>query len=74
MKEVTKESYPESYMVRDLANPNYWYINAMFSYLVGATNSGSSSGDPHITPIFGPTYELPNKVTNYRFCRGMICL
>ena len=70
MKEVTKESYPESYMVRDLVNPNYWYINAMFSYLVGATNSGSSSGDPHITPIFGPTYELPNKVANYRFLQG----
>ena len=70
MKEVTKESYPESYMARDVVDPNYWYINAMFSYLVGATNSGSSSGDPHITPIFGPTYELPNKVTNYRFLQG----
>ena len=40
------------------------------SYLVGATNSGSSSGDPHITPNFGPTYEMPNKVTNYRFLQG----
>ncbi len=70
MREVTANEYPESYVTRDIINPDFWYINAMFSYLIGATNSGSSSGDPHITPIFGPIYELPNKVTNYRFLQG----
>jgi len=36
----------------------------------GGDGGGASVGDPHIKPIFGNVYELPNKVANYRMAEG----
>jgi hypothetical protein len=43
-------------------------------YLGGVSSDGVMTGyalgDPHIKPIKGDVYELPNKVTNYRLVQG----
>jgi len=39
-------------------------------YINGDGGSGTSNGDPHIYPIYGKAYELPNKVTSYRMLQG----
>lgn len=33
-------------------------------------DSAIAIGDPHIKPIYGDVYELPNKLTNYRMVEG----
>ena len=33
-------------------------------------NTGVAVGDPHVKPIFGEVYELPDKVANYRMVEG----
>lgn len=36
----------------------------------GSSTSSSTSGDPHIFPVIGKSYELPNKIANYRMIQG----
>jgi hypothetical protein len=46
-----------------------------YNFYLGGVSSdgvmtGYSLGDPHIMPIKGSSYELPNKVANYRMVQG----
>lgn len=41
-----------------------------FTENISFSLAGSSSGDPHVFPMFGNIYELPNKVASYRMLQG----
>jgi hypothetical protein len=46
-----------------------WVVGSIM--VSGQVNtSGGAVGDPHIVPILGDVYELPNNVTSYRMVEG----
>jgi hypothetical protein len=50
-------------------NPTFTIIFGGVAIAAGAgssTSSGISGGDPYITPVYGPTYKLPNANAFYR--------
>ena len=53
-------------------NSTEYYYFLFGSLEIGPANvsSSSSSGDPHVFPLYGSIYELPTKVTAYRMLQG----
>ena len=71
VNEINTTNFPDSEIVRDATDSDYWFVTTKFSSLLGSTQlSGASSGDPHIFPILGNMYELPFRATTYRMLQG----
>lgn len=71
VNEINTTNFPNSEIVRDANDNDYWFVTSKFSSLIGSTRlTAASSGDPHIFPIIGNMYELPFRATTYRMLQG----
>lgn len=69
--EVNETNYPESSILRESSESNYWYVKMPFSSAFGGTSSStSSSGDPYINSILGSLYKLDDIPGSYRLLQG----
>ena len=54
----------------DGSSDYYYFLHGSLEIAPANVSSSSSSGDPHVYPLYGSIYELPTKVTAYRMLQG----
>ena len=54
----------------DGSSDYYYFLHGSLEIAPANVSSSSSSGDPHVFPLYGSIYELPTKVTAYRMLQG----
>ena len=54
----------------DGSSQYFYFLTGSLEMDEAAVSSSSSSGDPHIYPLYGNMFELPARVSNYRMLQG----